>query len=379
MKIPALRLSFPPEDIEWVQAEVATILSTGQLTMGKNVEAFEEQFRSVATTKHAVAASTGTSALEIILRAFDVAGWDVLVPTNTFIATAVAVDAAGGHKIFVDCNAEDLCIDVEDMKRKVTPRTRAVIVVHIGGVVTARMNEIIDFCKARDIFLLEDAAHAHGSEYHGRRAGSLGHAAAFSFFPTKAVTSGEGGMITTDDDGLAHKARLLRTFGRENPLNNVTTALGNNWRLSEFHAVVGRAHLRRLPENLRQRRALAAEYMRLLAGLPWVQVVKPPAETVSSYYKFTIIPSIERETLKAALAEQGVFCPQEVYRLPCHLQPVYRNFVNANCPTAEGVCATHLCLPLYPGMTWEEVTYVVDRLREVGTRHLGDGSGHEGR
>ena len=133
MNIPAMRLSFSEEDIKAVQKAVADILSSGCLTMGKYVEAFEEEFKAVSGTKHAIAVSNGTAALEIILRAIDVAGWDVLLPSNTFIATAISVDGAGGRKVFVDCNEDDLCIDMDDIRRKVTNRTKVLILVHIGG------------------------------------------------------------------------------------------------------------------------------------------------------------------------------------------------------------------------------------------------------
>ena len=367
MKIPALRLSFPDEDIETVQEAVADILSSGNLTMGKYVETFEKEFKAVSQVKHAVAVSNGTAALEIILRAIDVRGWDVLLPTNTFIATAVAVDGAGGQKIFVDCNEDDLCVDMADIERKTTPRTKALILVHIGGIITSHLPDIENFCRSRGIFLVEDAAHAHGSQFQGRRAGGIGHAGAFSFFPTKVVTSGEGGMITTNDDELAYKARILRTFGREDHLNNVSSLEGDNWRFSELNAAVGLTHLRRLDENLRERVRIAGEYDELLKEIQWIRIIRPSKDSRSSYYKYSVFPQVSREKIKSGLAQHEIFCPGEVYRVPCHLQPVYHGrYRDSSCPKAEWACASHLCLPLYPHMTRNEVETVVENLRSAG-------------
>jgi perosamine synthetase len=371
MRIPALRLNFSQEDIRDVKEGVEEILSCGILTMGPRVEALEEAFCRVSGTRHAVAVSSGTAALEVILRALEVKGWDVLVPTNTFIATAVAVDAAGGRKVFVDASEEDLCLDVEDMARKLTPRTRAVIVVHIGGIITSRMADIQEFCRLHGLILIEDAAHAHGASFRGQPAGSLGHAAAFSFFPTKVVTSGEGGIITTDDDELARKARLLRSFGREDSLSNVSTYEGNNWRMSELNALVGLVHLRHLEENRAARARVADLYTSLLSDLPWARPVRPSQGVVSSHYKYTVLTELPREQLKEFLLTRGVACPGEVYRLPCHLQPVYRGaYLGSECPKAEFLCSNHLCLPLYPDLSREEVEYVAECLREAGKGFL---------
>ncbi len=374
MQIPAMRLNFTKEDIRKIQDAVEEILSVGVLTMGPRVQAFEEAFKRVSGTRHAVAVSSGTAALEVILRAIDVQGWDVLLPTNTFIATAVAIDAAGGRKIFVDANEEDLCLDLADLERKLTSRTKAVIVVHIGGMIPRRMGEIQEFCRAHGLFLIEDAAHAHGACFQGRPAGSLGHAAAFSFFPTKVVTCGEGGMITTDDEELARKARLLRSFGREDPLCNVSVFPGNNWRMSELNAMVGLMHLDHLEENLASRKEIAKLYDSFLCELDWMRPVKPSQEVIPSYYKYTVLSWIPREYLKSSLARRGVNCPGEVYRLPCHLQPVYKEVYSASaCPNSERLCSSHLCLPLYPGMTPYEVEYVAGSLREAGELFLACG------
>ncbi len=371
MKIPALRLNFTKEDILKVQQGVEDILSQGVLTMGPRVEALEEAFRRVSGTRHAVAVSSGTAALEIILRALDVEGWDVLLPTNTFIATAIAVDAAGGRKVFVDADPHDLCLEVDDLVRKLTSKTKAVIVVHIGGTIPGRMNEIQEFCQAHGLILIEDAAHAHGASFKGRPAGSLGHAAAFSFFPTKVVTCGEGGMISTDDDELARRARLLRSFGREDPLCNVSTFPGNNWRMSEFNALVGLVHLERLRDNLASRARIASLYDSLLCDIPWLTPLKPSPEVSSSYYKYTVLTRIPRDYIKSALAQRGIVCPGEVYKLPCHLQPVYKGaYANSGCPNSEQLCASHLCLPMYPDISEEEIEYVVRCLVEIGESFL---------
>ena len=252
MNIPAARIYFPEEDRKEILEQIEGILGSGQLTLGKYGKEFEQRFAEYAGTKYAVAVNSGTSALEIILRALDVEGSSVVVPTNTFFATPASVIHAGGRVIFADI-AGNLCLDPESLRQKIQKDTRAVIIVHIGGLVPPEIAEIQEICREHGLALIEDAAHAHGSTLDGKKAGSFGAGAAFSFYPTKVMTSGEGGMITTDDENIYQRALVFRDQGKAGFLGNIHTEMGYNWRMSEIHAVIGLSQFARLEEFIADR------------------------------------------------------------------------------------------------------------------------------
>jgi len=266
MQIPAAKIYFSEEDKRDILSQVEEVLTTGQLTLGKYGKQFEEEFGRYVGTKYAVAVNSGTSALEIILRALDVQGYSVIVPTNTFFATPASVVHAGGKVIFADVT-ENLCLDAESVDKNIRSDTKGVIIVHIGGVVPPQIKEIQDICQTRNLFLIEDAAHAHGSTLNGKMAGSFGEAAAFSFYPTKVMTSGEGGMITTNDENIYKRALVFRDQGKAGFYGNVHTEMGYNWRMSEIHAVIGLSQFHRLEEFVQHRRKIARMYDKGLKGI----------------------------------------------------------------------------------------------------------------
>ncbi|MEP6636628.1 MAG: DegT/DnrJ/EryC1/StrS family aminotransferase [Acidobacteriota bacterium] len=206
LKIPPAKVYFPEEDRRAILLQIDEALVSGQLTLGKHVRAFEQSFAAKVGARYAVAVNSGTSALEIPLRIFDVRNKTVLVPTNTFFATPAAVIHAGGRPRFVDADPTTFAISLDGIRKRITRDTAGVIVVHIGGIVSQEMPAIREFCKERGFFLLEDAAHAHGSLLNGQSAGSFGDAASFSFYPTKVMTSGEGGMIVTNSQHVYEEA-----------------------------------------------------------------------------------------------------------------------------------------------------------------------------
>ena len=364
MRVPPAKIHVPEEDRREILAAIDECLATGQLTLGKHGAAFEEAFAQTAGTKHAIAVSSGTSALEIIFRSIGVAGGEVVVPTNTFFATPAAVQHAGGTVRFAECDPATYAIDVEHAKSLINDRTRAVVVVHIGGVITPRIGELQAACAAAGIPLVEDAAHAHGSTLNGQPAGSFGLAAAFSFYPTKVITSGEGGMIATSDDRINEEARVYRDQGKAGFTSNFHTLLGNNWRMSEPHAVIGRTQLKRLPEFIAARRRVAAIYDRALPATGIVPLAEP-AGAMSNYYKYIAMPpaGIDRGALKKHLrTTYDVGLSGEVYEAPCHLQPVFGPLANGTLPVAEDLCARHICLPVSAVMTDADAEYVVESL-----------------
>src|ERR1700733_298084 len=206
---------FLEEDIEEISEGLKEILHSGKMTLSKYTLEFETEFAKYIGVKHAIAANSGTCTLEMIYRSVGVEGKEIITPTNTFIATSNAVIYAGGKPVLADMDADSLGINVEDAFSKVTDKTKAMVVVHIAGLIHPRIDEIRERCEEKGITLIEDAAHAHGATRDGKKAGSLSYAGSFSFYPSKVITSFEGGMITTDDDNLDALARQMRNHGSD--------------------------------------------------------------------------------------------------------------------------------------------------------------------
>ncbi len=364
--IPPTRIDFAPEDRAWIAERIMEVLESGRLTLGPYGEEFEKDFASFTGSPHCIAVSSGTSAIEIALRALDVDGRDVLVPANTFIATAAAVIAAGGRPVLMDTDPRTLSTSLEEVERRLTANTAGIVVVHIAGFVTDAMPAIADFAAKRGLWLFEDAAHAHGSTLNGRHAGTFGIAGSFSFYPTKVMTSAEGGMITTSSEELATEARIYRDQGKASFLENRHIRLGSNWRLSEPHAIIGLRHLTRLAEMVAARRRIAAIYDEGLAKLePALSPVRPPEGCQANYYKYPVMlaDGIDRAALKAWLKnEKGVNLSGEVYEHAIHQHPVLAHLDSGDLTLAERVAARHACLPVYASMSDDDADRVVKAL-----------------
>jgi dTDP-4-amino-4,6-dideoxygalactose transaminase len=368
--VPAARLVFSPEDRETILTLIDESLRTGSLTLGPHTQSFEEAFRLQHHIPHAVAVSSGTSALEIILRTLGIEGREVIVPTNTFFATAAAVIHAGGMPRFADVSSDTLALSASTVEASVTPQTSAVILVHIGGLISPEAYAIRDLCQRLGLALIEDAAHAHGSSLDGHMAGFFGHAAAFSFYPTKVVTSGEGGVIATADEHLRDEAVIYRDQGKAGFLGGDHVRLGYSWRMSEFNAAVGLVHLRRLEQFVAARQRIAAQYDEGLAQVDGISPLVLPITCRSNYYKYIAMlsPEIERSTIKRQLLdEHGIALSGEVYARALHHQPVFADLAAGTFPVAEDVCARHICLPLHSDMSDDEAASVIDGVSKVIT------------
>ncbi|MGI8664227.1 MAG: DegT/DnrJ/EryC1/StrS family aminotransferase [Acidimicrobiales bacterium] len=364
LKVPPAQVHVPAEDRQEILRLIDEALATGQLTLGKIGKELEDRFAALHGVTHAIAVNSGTSSIEIPLKAYGVQGKEVLVPANTFFATAAGVLAAGATPRFVDCDPTTLSVDPESVRANITPATVGLVVVHIGGLVTPAIKELRSLCDEHGIFLFEDAAHAHGSSFGGQHAGTFGFAGSFSFYPTKVITSGEGGMITTDDDTIAEEARTYRDQGKAGFTANVHTRLGYNWRMSEPHAAIGLTQLKRLPEFIEHRQRVAALYDDGLAALP-LTPVHVPAEASCNYYKYiAYLPDgVDRAHLKRMLREEfGVGLSGEVYELPLNKQPVFERWVTGELPGAERICARHICLPISAVTTDEQAAIVISSL-----------------
>jgi len=367
-RVPAARIEFLPADRAWIGERIQEVLATGQLTLGRYGTEFGLKFAQLCGLPHGIAVNSGTSALEIILRSLGVEGREVIVPTNTFFATAAAIVHAGGTPVFADIEPEHLSIDVESLEPLLTAKTAGIIAVHIGGIISSQMPALADLALKKGLWLVEDAAHAHGSSNRGVSAGAFGIAGAFSFYPTKVMTSGEGGMIVTADTRLAEEARIYRDQGKASFTQNAHVRMGYNWRMSEPHAIIGLRHLERLPAMISDRQRVAAHYDSALREFRNLVPLRVPAGGICNYYKYIAVlkERIDRGALKARLRERyAVSLSGEVYEEPLHRQPVFQKYATRPLPVAEDLCARHICLPVYSGMSTSEVCQVVDAMKEV--------------
>jgi dTDP-4-amino-4,6-dideoxygalactose transaminase len=358
-EIPPLKVVFSKEEKGYIKEGVDNILNSGHLTLGRYTKQFEDEFKKISGTKYSLAVNSGTTALEIIFRIIDVNENNVLIPSNTNFATAIAAINAGARPIFYD---GDIFPDLESIRRKITSKTKAVVVVHIGGFLDERIFEIRNLCKEKGIYLVEDAAHAHGSEINGIRAGSIGDFGAFSFFPTKVITTCEGGMITTSSSKAYRKAMIFRDQGKDaSGIRNVL--LGNSWRMSEVEAVIGLAQLKGFIKDTKYRRGILELYQNKLTGLP----VKFPNTfcSPSGYKAIILLGSVkEAEELKNFLKERRIYTGKGVYDIPLHLQPVFRRYKLSKLPLSERFSKTHVCLPIWKSIEKREVKRVCDNIRQ---------------
>lgn len=389
-EVPILRIPFSQDDVQVLCEGWGQVLQSGFLTMGTYTSRFEKLFRDFTGAKYAVAVSSGTAALEVIIRALGIEGKSIIVPTNTFLASALAVTHAGNRVIFADSDPDTLALDPEDVERRIDDDTAAVMVVHIGGIITPAIGAIAALCARHGLSLIEDCAHAHGSFLSGQHAGRFGAAGGFSFFPTKSLTTGEGGMVITDDEALHQKMMMLRNQGKNPTMGGKISEMGHNWRLSEITAVLGVQQMEEALRILADRQNTACFYDEALLEFQGLRPVKPPPDSTSSWYKYVVYldPAYDRVAVKGIMREKyGVNLPGEVYADLCHNEPVWERYtycgkqrgdgkqvachrwpacgceeVQTGFPGAEYLSKHHLCLPIYPGLTRDELAYVVEAL-----------------
>ncbi len=349
------RSLFLPEDIEVFLREAEQILR-GRLSMGKWVQRFQEEAAKAHQTRHAFATNSCTSALEVSLLASGVEPGDgVIVPVQTFIATGMAVHNIGGRPIFADIRAETLCLDPGELQRLADERVRGVIVVHFGGAITPDILEIADICRKRGWALIEDAAHAHGARFKGQPTGSFGATACFSYYPTKVLTTGEGGMIVTNDDRIAGICRSYQLRGQavDLPGEQFTLPYGRNVRLPELSALLGVLQYGRLEEFVRRRRVVAAVYDKVLASEPSIAYPRFGPDVFHNYWLYTtVLPQgFPREAMKRRCKEEWEMDIDWSYFPPLHLMPVFRSLYGTgpgDLPVAEDVLSRIVGLPVHP-------------------------------
>ncbi len=371
-KIAAALPSFPDEDVREILPAIEAILKSGRLILGPRTHEFEESFRSYVGAEHAVAVSTCTAALQIAFRFHQVHGREVILPTNNFVGVVSAVLYEGGTPILADMDPETFCMDLEDALARITPRTAAIVVVHIAGRVDPGIDRLRAVCEERGIVLIEDASHAHGAAIGGRKAGSLADTACFSFYPTKILTTGTGGMITTRNAKLADFARSVRHHGVGSSLDDVVN-LGNDWCLGEINALLGTYQLKRLDENVAHRNRMVDLYRARLGNEEWLKIPSHPADVRHAYYKFPVLlaPDLDRDRFRGLLWTDFAIENGAIYGPPCHLQPVFRRllgFKEGMFPKAEATLARQVCPPIHSTLSADEVDTVADAMIAVAKR-----------
>ncbi len=348
-----------------IHAAIGRVLAAGDFILGRDVALFESEFAAFCEAPHAVAVDSGLSALELILRAFRIGpGDEVILPANTFIATALAVSGVGATPVLVDIDPETYTLAPDAVERAVTPRTKAVLPVHLYGQ-PADMDAIEETAHRRGLLVIEDACQAHGARYRGRRAGSLGDAAAFSFYPAKNLGAyGDGGMVVTRHASAARYIEMARNYGQREKYYHELP--GHNHRLDTVQAAVLRVKLRRLEERNAARRQHAELYRRLLADASLALPAGAPyAEHV---WHLFVIRHQQRDALRAYLAERGIGCGIH-YPVPIHLQEAYRGlgYRQGDFPVTERYAEQILSLPLYPELTPPMIEYIADAIRDFET------------
>jgi dTDP-4-amino-4,6-dideoxygalactose transaminase len=363
-------LDLTEDEISEIQAEMGNILHSGQLILGKNTKAFEEAFARYAGVEHAVTFNTATSALEVLCVLNGAKGKKVAVPSNTNFASVEAIIRAGGEPVYMDMTAEYFVPDIDILKRTVDKHgIKGVMWVHIGGIISPDFAEVTEYCRANGIFLVEDAAHAHGSWLNGRSAGAFADGGAFSFFPTKVMTTMEGGMLTTNNEEHAALAKSFRNQGKRGAAyGGLHTDHGNSWRMSEIAAFMGLVQLAKLDRMTATRQA-AVDIVAQRLNKIGVDYCDTSHMDKASQYKFIVrLPSGRNyEDVKKAAADRGVICGGGVYEVPCHKQPVFANipFDVSQLQRTETWCPRHICPPITSGTDEYDARRIADTLAEI--------------
>ena len=369
IQIPLAKMTITEEEVE----AVAEVIRSGWLIFGQNVKAFEDSFAQMLGVKHAVAVNSGSSALLVSLQALGVTQDDeVIVPDMSFISTGTACMYLGAKPLFVDINLKNYCIDVEKIEEKITPRTKVLLPVHYWGH-TANMDKVNELAGQYGLMVLEDAAEAHLSTYKGRDyAGTLGDAAIFSFTPSKPMTTGEGGMITTNDDEIADRCRKIINFGDYDKFDN--RILGFNFRMQDTNGALGRIQLRKLPESIRIRRETGRFYTAALKDVQGIICPVPRTETDTNYQIYPLridldILDCTKEEFIQEMLNCGIHC--RTYYPAFHNQGVFRRFdVSGDYRNAELFEKSTFVLPIFPDLTETEKNHIVDSVMKITNKYF---------
>lgn len=352
---PRIRLAAAQLGAEEASA-VEAVLRSGVLTNGPKTQEFERVFAQRHGVRHAVAMANGTVALTAACLALGIGrGDEVIVPSLTFVSSATSIVHAGATPIFADVEAASFNIDPRDVERKLTSRTKAVVAVHYGGQ-PADMDELSFIANERNLVIIEDAAHAHGGVYRERSVGGLGAAAMFSFTPTKNITTGEGGMVTTNNDEIASRLRLLRNHGQDRLYSHAM--LGYNWRITEMQAAIGVVQVGKLDSVLERKRTIAAWIAQRLAGVEGLSTPQALVDRSHSFMLYTLKIPGRRDRVLRALLNAGI--EARVYFPPIHLQPVFATTRRPHLPVTERLAEEILTIPSHARLTTDELGIITE-------------------
>ncbi|MHA1293071.1 MAG: DegT/DnrJ/EryC1/StrS family aminotransferase [Promethearchaeota archaeon] len=344
-----------------IKSEVIKVLDSGYYIKGPNLKQFEKYFKDYLNIKYAIGVSSGTAALFLAYNELSLkSGDEVIVPSHTFIATVSPLAFFNAKPIFVDIDPETYCMDIEDVKEKITPKTRCITPVHIYGH-PVDMDPLIELAKEKDIKIIEDCCQAHGSEYKGKKIGNFGDISVFSFFPSKNMTvGGDGGMIVTNNDDYGKMLAIRRDHGRTTKYRNDN--LGLNFRLNEIQAAIGKIQLKHLPKWVEKRREIAEFYNKIFRNYSKVKTPIEKKWAKHSYYVYTIQID-ERDKLIEHFREKkigtGIYYP-----IPVHRQPIIEKIYGTQprLPITEEIVDKIISLPLSPHLTEKELNRIKDEI-----------------
>jgi len=355
MKIPLSKIDVDNK----VKKAAITALESGHFILGNEVEDFEEKFAKFCNSKYAACVGSGTAALFLALKSLGVKNGDeIIVPSQSFIATATPVMMVDAKVKFVEIDKRNYTIDPDKIKEKISKKTKGIIPVHLYGH-PANMDKIIKIAKENSLFVLEDAAQAHGGKYKNKMIGSLGDAACFSFYPSKNLTvCGDGGIVLSNNQEIIKNVKVLRNHGRSDKYYH--HLLGFNLRFNEIQAAIGKVMLSKLKKGNELRRKIAKNYNKNLTD----KVVKPIEESWATHvYHMYTIRTQKRDELKSFLAKQGIGTGIH-YPVPIHKQPVFSKYNKQNLSFTEEVSKTTISLPMFPSMDSNQVKYVVNAVNK---------------
>ncbi len=363
---PMIPLMQPVIDIE-MKAAALSVLENEKLVMGESVYKFEEEFAKFCGTSYAVSTGSGTAALHIAMQALEIApGAEVLTTPFSFIATANAVIHVGAEPVFVDVEDSGFNLNIQKVREKIGPKTRAILPVHLYGH-PCEIDEFQEVAKEAGVSLIEDACQAHGAEFDGKKVGSIGDAGCFSFYPAKNMTvGGDGGMITTNSEELAEAAKSIRDCGRDTNNKYSMSRIGQTSRLNSVNAAIGRVQLRRLEGWNQSRRRISMLYRKELDNAEGITLPPPERRIERPVYHLFVIRTKRREEIREYLNRNGVETGIH-YPIPIHLQIPYRQkhgYVEGTFPSSEALSREVVSLPMYPSLTDEQVLRVCSLVKQ---------------
>lgn len=358
---------FSPSLVDTMLERMKEVLESGWLTSGPNVSHIESFFEDYFLTPNVVALGSCTASLHLSMILSGVTkDAEVILPSETFVSTANSILYCGGTPIFAEIDPNTMNLDPADVEARITERTVAIAVVHIAGL-PCEMKSFQKIAKQNDLILIEDCAHAHGSQYNGKHCGTFGDFACFSFYPTKVVPGAEGGLLITRDGSLKQITKKLRNQGREGFGVEAITEIGYNYRMNELQACVIYPQLEMLDTFVEKRNEIAKYYDELLSGVSKIETIAKPSNVKHSYYSYMIkVPPSQRNKIILKLGEKGI--QTSVMYHPVHLQPAFRRFLGSkqgDLPITEDACSKLISLPMHLGLSKSDIEYVCNNLSEI--------------